>query len=690
MTTTEWKPLRFRYDAAGRPPVIEAAAMTVQAYLEGQPCIGHDLPPRMGKSTLIHILGLELQAAGAPFVHVLTPWTNLARQLIDAKKISANLERIKAEGWNGTFCGQAVTALDSSNYWRRKGRAADPYTLITSTVHLANFNARPVVSAIGLAHEVAGKRPVIVVDEVHLLALGQKWAETLLSFQSAGAFVVTMTGTAERSDDACILGFISRPLSEWEEKNRKVITVRGEPYRRDVDGLLVRDVKGEERRYQQRERATEATGKTVPWSDAFSEGWMHLVGAQPQNFQVTVDGEPAWMDQVSKQTAKENLGRWMRSTECCRHLAVKGVEWLSLWRADKRKRHTKILAVTTSDLGNEKEFNAHAREMRRQLEAAISNDPLLARQDLCVEICTSVTETGDADEKAAEKLYRFGLTKTDDEGRIPIDVLIVKGMGLVGLDVPECKILLDASTFRTGPLKRQLATRPLTVWTLEDGTIAPEAQIAYPCDPANAEFYQSLTDTAAHGKEKLKESSTEFSDTVEVKPPAAPVDVIDGTGTNAGYQDEAGKWASGDHDRLIARIHATWPETLGLRRITLIEMYQSGAFPDEAMKKEEPPAADQKQSKRRVVDLSSELEKEKGGDGSETFGQKANRLASRIISYSENPSGWREIVKKLQSKAKRRCAVSPDEPVDRIQDPEILKALKKALDDVVVEVLAEL
>ena len=690
MTTTEWKPLRFRYDAAGRPPVIEAAAMTMQSYLDGQPCIGHDLPPRMGKSTLIHILGLELQAAGAPFVHVLTPWKGLARQLIDANKINANLDRVKAEGWGGTFCGQAVTALDSAHYWRRKGRGAEPYTLITSTVHLSYFNSVPVVSAIGLALELTGKRPVIIVDEVHLLALGQKWAETLLSFQAAGAFVVTMTGTAERSDDACILGFISRPLSEWEEKNCKVVTHRGEPYRRDVDGLLVRDIKGEERRYQQRDKATEATGKTVPWSDAFSEGWMHLVGAQPQDFQVTVDGEPMWMAQVSKQIAKENLGRWMRSTECCRQLAVKGIEWLSLWRADKRRRHTKILAVTTSDLGSEKEFNAHAREMRRQIEAAISNDPLLARQDLCVEICTSVNETGETDDKAAEKLYRFGLTKTDDEGRIPIDVLIVKGMGLVGLDVPECKILLDASTFRSGPLKRQLATRPLTVWVLEDGTLAPEAQIAYPQDPANAEFYQSLTETAEYGKEKLKEGSTDFSDTVEVNPPDAPVEVIDGTGTNAGYQDEAGKWASGDHDRLIASIHATWPETLSLRRITLIEMYQNGAFPDEAMKEKAQPAADKPKSSRRVVDLSSELEKEKGGNGSETFGQKANRLANRIVSYAENPSAWRKLVKALQRKAKHRCAVSQDEPVDRIQDPEILKSLKKALDDVVVEVLAEM
>lgn len=687
MTATSWPHLRFKYDHAGRPPILEAASMTLQFYKEGQGCIGHDLPPRMGKSSLIHILAIEFQAAGAPFVHALTPWNNLAHQLVKVEKIKANLDRMKCEGWDGPFCAQEMTALDSARYWERKARNnADPYTLITTTIHLAYYNSNPVTAAINLACELHGQRPVIIVDEVQLLALGQKWADTLLRFQDAGAFVVTMTGTSSRSDDACILGFMSEPASEWEQKERVVIMHRGEPYIRDEDGLLVRHVAGVRRTTQERQCITRATGITVPWDVAFQEGWMHLMSAQPQNFQVVVNGEPQSMMSVSKKVADENLGRWVRSEECCRQLARKGIEWLSLLRADRRTKHAKVLAVTASDL-SEKESNAHAREMRRQLSTALDNDPILGGQDLCIEICTSVTEHGDVDAKAVEKLKRFGLTSTDPNGLTPIDILIVKGMGIVGLDVPECKILLDASTIRKGPIKRQLATRVGTVWITEDGTPAPEALIAYPGDPENLAFYNSLTAASEVGRERQSQNAQEFEDVVEVKDQSIHAPIVDGSGTNAGYQDEGGKWASGDHDLLIARIHTRWPETKALRRITLIEMYQNGAFPDTAMEAEPSATTSTKSQKRRVVNLGEELQDEKA-EG-QSFGAKANGLASKICSYNADPDRWRMIVRKLQKKAKQKCFVSPDEAVNRIQDPEKIRELKRALDDVFIDVLQE-
>jgi hypothetical protein len=659
--------------------------MTMQFYKEGQGCIGHDLPPRMGKSSLIHILAIEFQAAGAPFVHVLTPWNNLAQQLVNAKKIEANVDRMKCEGWDGPFCGQEMTALNSTRYWERKARNVAPYTLITTTIHLANYNSDTVAGASKLACELHGQRPVIIVDEVHLLALGQKWADTLLRFQDHGAFVVTMTGTASRSDDACILGFRSEPVGEWEQKERAVIMHHGEPYIRDEDGLLVKQVFGQRRTTQERRCITRATGITVPWDVAFQEGWMHLMNAQPQDFQVVVNGEPHSMMSVSKKIADENVGRWVRSEECCRQLALKGIEWLSFLRADGRTKHAKVLAVTASDL-SEKDANAHAREMRRQLSTALDNDPILGGQDLCIEICTSITEQGEVDAKAAEKLKRFGLTSTDSKGLTPIDILIVKGMGIVGLDVPECKILLDASTIRKGPIKRQLATRVGTVWTTEDGTLAPEALIAYPGDPENLAFYNSLTAAAEAGRERQLQNAQGFEDVVEVQDQSNHAPIVDGSGINGGYQDEGGKWASGDHDALIARIHARWPETKTLRRITLIEMYHNGAFPDSAMQPDSPKTIAEL-PKRRIINLGKELEDEK--EAGQSFGAKANGLASRICSYGSDPERWRTIVRKLQRKAKMKCFVSPDEAVDRIQDPEKIRELKRALDDVFADVLQE-
>lgn len=693
MTAVNWPHLAFKYDHAGRPPILEAVSQSLEFYKNGEHCIGHDLTPRLGKSAVTQISAVEFQAAGAPFVHALTPWTNLAKQLVDPRKIETNFNRVKAEGWAGPFIGQDLGALDSARYWQRKSKKTDPYTLITTTIHLANFNSRVVTTAIELASELYNARPVIIVDEVHLLALGQKWADTLMEFQKAGAFVMTMTGTSSRSDDACILGFKTEALSDWEMNQKTIVMHRGEPYIRDGDGLLVRDITGEHRISQEREIKTTATGKIVPWDEAFARGWMHLVSAQPQDFKVVIDGQPQSMMTIGKTVARQNLGRWMRSQECCRQLANKGIEWLSHLRADHRTRHAKILAVTASDLGveqeseklSEKEVNAHAREMRRQLENALGNDPLLAGQELSIEICTSVNEAGDVDEKAAEKLYRFGLTKTDARGLTPIDILIVKGMGIVGLDVPECKILLDNSTIRKGPMKRQLATRVGTIWILEDGSLAPESLIAYPGDPENVEFYNSLTAASQAGKESQLQDAASFANTVEVKPPGPESLIQEGSGVNAGYQDEGGKWASGDYDTLIANIHYTWPESKALRRITLIEMHQNGAFPVSAMKSIE--ATQSQEAKRKFVNLSDELEFERGSSGDQGFGAKAKRLASRICNYKDNPEKWRHTVTLLQAKAKRKCFISPDEAVDRIQDPEKLRELKAALDAVVVDVL---
>ena len=672
MTAAIFDSLSFRYDHAGRPPIIEAASLTLAAYRRGDKCIGHDLPPRIGKSTLIHILAAEFEKAGAPFTHVVTPWTNLSEQLVSEAKIVENLTRVKAHGYAGPFLSQAITAIDSAKYWDRRN---DSYTLIASTIHLASFNSENVRNGIAHAYELTGARPVIVVDEVHLVAEGQKWSDLLLKFQAAGAFIVTMTGTAGRTDEAAILGFESIPETDWEQKEITVITKRGIPYIRDADDLLVRMNKKQDQTLNYREVRTKATGLTIGWALSFEEGWMHLVSAQPQDFQVALDGEPVWISKVDASTAQKNLGRWMRSSECCRQLASKGIEWLSKRRADERMKHTKMLVVTASDYGkkDDKDSNAHAREMRRQIENAIGLDPLLSNQDLSIEICTSVSENGETDDKALEKIKRFGLTKTDKEGNEPIDVLIVKGMGLVGLDVPQCKILLDASTFRRGPIKKQLATRPLTVWTLSDGTVAPDAQIAYPVDPLNHDFYSSLTEVSNRGSEKIITDKIDYEEEAEVKDPVQPVDLIDGTGKNLGYLEEGGKWAEGDYDKLIARIQQTWPETLSLRRITLIAMHQSGAFPEGAMSASA--VREDKPTTLKVRNLSDELKDEK----TESFGAMARSFISKIHDYKTDTDRWRNGLCVIQGTAKKRCLVSPDEPVDKIQDPELLRKLKDAL-----------
>ena len=86
--------LRFTYDDAGRRRIVEALQLTMEAYDRGMKggAIGHDIPPRVGKSSLISLIAIEAKSRGVPFVHVMTPWEDLAKQLTDAEKLKKTLK----------------------------------------------------------------------------------------------------------------------------------------------------------------------------------------------------------------------------------------------------------------------------------------------------------------------------------------------------------------------------------------------------------------------------------------------------------------------------------------------------------------------------------------------------------------------------------------------------------------------
>ena len=685
-----WPHLRFQYAPTDRAHVLRAANMTMEWYKAGKPAIGHNHPPRSGKTSLIHVLAVELQAAGAPFVHVVEPWTNLAEQVAGSKKIEDNCRRLGFKGWQGSFIAHPISAIESTRYWCR-GRnqvqgAVNPWTLITSTIHLVHCNKGKVVDAVRLAVDEIGARPVFIVDEVQLLASPLEWFSTMTSLQAAGAFVVTMTGTANRSDGASILGFYNDPQDEWEAARETVVIRRGDAYVREADGLLVRDITKEQRWGEERSVRTVATGDTVGWDVAFANKWLHPVSAEGVDFKVVVDGDVVKLSELEAKTAERGRSEWLRSDECCRALARKAVQELESWRSDKRTRHTKMLVVTTSDKdyargSGEKTANAHAREMRRQIRDAIALSPVLSPQELTIEVCTSVTSDGEPDANAQLKLARFALTEPDRKGNEPIDILIVKTMGIVGLDVPECKVQIDASSLRRGPMKKQLATRNLTQWILEDGTsLVREAVTIYPCDPANHAFYQSLSTTSEDAKEKRWEDSAQEDETIEVEPPPAAPEIVDGSGEAVGYVNEGGHWLQGDHDALISRIRTRYPAASVIRKIDVIEAFRQGAFQlDNEPVSSAAPAAPADEWAGRVVNSGDKMGE---ATDEESYGTKANRLASQVYDYGTNKENWIKLVRTLKSRAKRACRISPDLPTDKIQDYAVVEQLMAALDDV--------
>jgi hypothetical protein len=692
------KHLHFTYDDAGRWPVTTGLQMTMEAYDRGASgaAIGHDIPPRVGKSSLIALIAIEAKSRGVPFVHVMTPWEDLAKQLTDSKKLKQTLRLYgpkEKPPWPIT--PHRVETIGSSSYHKRQAKAAQPYAFVTSTIHLAKAAEVHLKQAVSLASEEGQPAPIIIIDECHLLGDGQVWAKFVNDLIALGAFAVTLTGTSLRSDKSPMPGFTTVTQGEWEERTRFV--TEGIEYFAHPDlGIPMRRVIGKSQNGSQAECVTQARGLTVTWEEAFKAKWINKVSAIPVDFKcVTAEGDVMNISQSSVEIARLNIGLWMRSSECCRALAEAAVNNLgNLWRSNKKSRNTKMLVVTSADLkkgkgfgsDDDKESNAHAREMRRQIESVVRNNEVLQPQGLTVEICTSVNEKGEPDMATQEKLKRFRLTEPAEEGGrmlTPIDILIVKGMGVVGLDCPECKVLIDASTVRKGPLKRQLATRNLTIWT----GVNKESYTYYPEDPENHEFYSNLQNASGSFKnfKVIGEDDLEIESPVEEKPDlAAPI--VPGSGEVAGCFDEAGQWVSGNYEDLIAKICRKWPAMLETRHIDIIKMYEDGAFRGIENEPDRTSEQDDDQG-----DAASMVEAVDDVSDGEPFGTKAKRLINQNWPqlYMQDPEEWRNRNKRLMRIAKVRCRMSPHVSVESIDDPARLQELKDSLDHAIITLKEE-
>lgn len=683
-----WPNLTFNYENEGRPELIDAVEQTVRAYKKGEACIGHCFPPRSGKTTIIRAAAIELKEAGATFVYVLMPWKTLAKQVHKPKSVLAQLES-SPSNWSGPYRGNNISRISTSQFWKTTKET----TLVSSTLHLAHSNIQYIRAALDAIKESGGKRAVVMVDEVHLVGEDKKWWDTIEDFIEKGAFVVTFTGTPGRVDGKLIPGF--RPEIIGEEKTHKrTITLARSPIYTNKDDKLVRLCTKKDVVDTSQDVNFVATGVNFPYSQAFEREWVQRCHVEPVEFDVR---DPATdmlapLSSIPPGVAATHLGRWLRSGECCRATAVKAVEHLNDWR--RQYPNAKMLVITTFDRDTEieggdasyedaKSCNAHAREIRRAIVDAIAEigaEPgcVLSLDDISIEICTSKLDNGEADENAANKLDRFALTTTDKDGNKPIDILIVKNMGVVGLDVPECKVLLDVSQVRRGPLKAQLAFRPLSRWKLGDEFVNKDAVIIYPQDQYNQDFYQALKDIAGVTRinNRLDEGEDYEDETLvaEVEP---PLDIVPGSGRVEMVGDESGRWVSGDKLEVVKFIRDTYAVARSARTADIIDSIEAGAFGTLEQLKERAAQSSKETAatKPMVENISDDLENEK----KEGVDEITSKVAEEYVKYTDDPETYVRLKKKLTNNAKKYCGVSPAISMGDIHDPEQIRCIKSAI-----------
>lgn len=686
--------LAFDYDDAGRPEIIEAVNAAMKRYRAGAECTGFMIAPRVGKQSLIVLLANEARAQGAPFVHSIVPWSNLNNQIVDAKKNKRTFDFYKARGTAQPFRADIVESIPHHKYYCSY---TNQPTLLTSTAQLLHSNVNIVVEAVRYAIKTSGERPIFIVDEVQLMGLGLPWYEMIKKLSDAGAYIVSMTGTEKRVDKKPIIGF---ELTEIAGSETSGATTQLKGISVDDDGNRIATVATGTQRTVEFE-VTPIGSEPIPISVAFDRGWCAPMDVKTFDFEIMnmEDGSKFMISQASIKKTRPNLVDWLQSDECIRAAVKHVLDDLIRRRIDLGLKDAKAMFITLSDIEKVKKkgnkfsdegANYHARKIRKEFNTQLSLLPSHIRKGLGrvnAEICTSMLSTGEPDNAAIEKLKRFGLVEMDDDGKEPIDVLFVKNMGVVGLDVPQLKTMANLSNYSAdAPTTLQANLRIATNW--EDCT-AP-ALLILPAHYHGREF----RDMCGNWSNKIRVSTFEQDDIDEIIIPEIPKDrfeVVNNSSKVHSYSNHNGQLVQDDMETTINAVRKKYKIASHLSYYQVIETIKEGGFPiseDDLTAFVSADVADTDADAIKVIDVSEQrsaiLKK-----NNESFGKKAGRLASKLVRYNEDPDEWKEMAKHLMGEAKVKCGIGRHETMQNIVDPDVLERLMDCLDEVYEEAKQE-
>jgi superfamily II DNA or RNA helicase len=679
---------------SGRPDLPLGVDITVRRYLQDRDdmVMGHKAPQRFGKASMIHAISAELRERGCPITFVIAPWTFLTKQLVDKEKIARSVS-LYGMRLSRPLVVQRIENIQSSAFYVRDKA---PLTLASMTMGLVHYgsNLDNILDAVNIMLDApSGMPPAFIIDEVHLIALKKQWGETLNKIAESGAFVVGLTGTPRRLDKSPIPGFSVVLENEEEGKDKNVY--KGLHHIEAGTRIGQFEVRGTTKAEF---RVVPKHGIDVPISKAFEEKWLNPINFLPVNVDVRnrETGEVLPLSEVPAEELSSNLEHWLKSETLIRAMAYPALDRLNelrkryevaLAKAKETARQEEpsgakpnpsyltwlkpqMLIVSSKDSeSSQQKSNYHAREIRRILAEILRSEnserfPYL--NNLSIEIATSTDEDGAPDAKSEDKIKDFtkGL----------VDILIVKTMGLVGLDAPACKVQINLSSIRKGPLSDQMNTRTGTIWD-QEGFKDVCSVCFYPADKASEKMVENLR------KEQQKvvqtnELKDEFLAPLEEKP--VNEYLLEG-GAIAGYRDPLGGTVEGDYEAILKAIKQQTPELSTLLDTTLIQMYENGTLRiDEALLEQK--REEVLQETESVRDLDEELKELRG-----RFGKKAQKLTRRLASPQEDIEKYRTYVRILQSKAKEKCHVM--QAVNTIDDPDVLNELIDALDDAYKDML---
>ncbi|MPZ13961.1 MAG: hypothetical protein GEU73_05990 [Chloroflexi bacterium] len=400
----------MKWDALreGQQKAIEIA---IARYRASEPYTALVLPTRYGKSDVMRLVAVTLWQDGfMPCALALSPNVVLAAQLSNAKK------------WNEAVVRYAIDAPDLrirtlSHLEVRPN--ANGELFLSATIQLVQRNIDFFCDWIESVLTLTGRRVIVFVDESHTGSDVNDWGDAVAELVKAGARAMLLTATPERSDGKRIPGFAFETVDE-EPVSLTVSRPGLEPH-------LVRIELYE---------GTKRTLRLIPdhqtaFRDAWQENALCKVGFIPfdVDLSITEGGETRRGVLLSSLENRREVRRAL--SKAVRHAIVirEGVDRLVGELRRFRSRRSEAAAIVFCGNDETKEeagVNEHAHQIKKAIE------------ELAPELRPIIATSAD---EGKQRLEAFA----DGVG----DVLIVKQMASLGLDIPRLKVGLDLSPVRT-------------------------------------------------------------------------------------------------------------------------------------------------------------------------------------------------------------------------------------------------
>ena len=308
-------------------------------------------------------------------------------------------------------------------------------------------------------------------------------------------------------------------------------------------------------------RGDTVTYRLVPDHETtFAQAWAELppalcyiaripIAVEMARYGFGEDGEKAVTDisEVPAFLVRSTLAEIVRDDDVVKACSAEFVK--SLKERKQNFPETAGIIFVGNDLNREDdtETNAHARQVAQAVRQFDSS--------LDIKIATSTS-----DENPREVLDEF----QNGMG----DVLIVKQMGGVGMDVPRLKVCLDLSTFRTESLYVQRICRVATVWqpTADSDDLVLTATYITPDDPFSEALFDNFIRREGGDAEMVTPAELDYIRTETSEQQRIPDWYVPTGNTSIGHmKDTEQRTAEGSWLDPVRKLASILPEVLNKR-----------------------------------------------------------------------------------------------------------------------------